>query len=82
MTTSAERAPRVGTPRLDLTVVCESGKVALKGLVFSAVAKEAAERITKEVDGIRSIDNQIRVNREQGFPARSSRRRRERRSPD
>ena len=52
------------TMRLDLTIVCESGHVALKGLVFSSVAKEAAERLAKSVDGIREVDNQIRVNRE------------------
>ncbi|MBI3013898.1 MAG: cytidylate kinase family protein [Candidatus Tectomicrobia bacterium] len=52
------------TMRLDLIIVCESGNVALKGLVFSGGAKEAAEKIAKSVDGIRSLDNQIRVYRE------------------
>jgi osmotically-inducible protein OsmY len=52
------------TTRLDLTVVAERGHVTLKGLVFSAVAKDNAEKIVRTIAGVQSVENQVRVYRE------------------
>jgi cytidylate kinase len=52
------------TTRLDLTVVAERGHVTLKGLVFSAVAKDSAEKVVRTIAGVQSVENQVRVYRE------------------
>lgn len=51
--------PDVKGGGLDVSV--KSGVVTLKGVVHDAHAKEKAERITKKVKGVTSVDNQLKV---------------------
>lgn len=52
------------TMRLDLTVVVEGDQVTLKGVVFTGIAKDNAEKIVRSVVGVKSVENQLRVYRE------------------
>jgi cytidylate kinase len=50
--------------RLDLTVVVEADRVTLKGVVFTGIAKDNAEKIVSSVVGVKTVENQLRVYRE------------------
>jgi osmotically-inducible protein OsmY len=51
--------PDVKGGGLDVSV--KSGVVTLKGIVHDAHAKEKAEKITKKVKGVTSVDNQLKI---------------------
>jgi cytidylate kinase len=52
------------TMRLEVNVVAEKGAVKLTGMVFAGAAKDQVEEIVKGVDGVQTVDSQIRVYRE------------------
>lgn len=50
---------RVKGPQIDVETT--NGQVMLRGMVDSEVAKQAAEDITKELDGVKSVQNDLEV---------------------
>ncbi len=44
-----------------LDVAVKNGVVTLKGVVHDEHAKEKAEKITKKVKGVTSVDNQLKI---------------------
>ncbi|HEX5791943.1 MAG TPA: BON domain-containing protein, partial [Rheinheimera sp.] len=49
------------TEGMDTKVVTHDGKVELSGTVATQQAKQQAEKLAKNTDGVRSVDNKLRV---------------------
>lgn len=49
------------TEGMETKVVTNNGKVALSGTVATQQAKQQAEKLAKNTNGVRSVDNQLRV---------------------
>lgn len=49
------------TEGMDTKVVTTNGKVQLSGTVASSQAKQQAEKLAKNTDGVRSVDNRLQV---------------------
>ena len=49
------------TEGMDTTVETTDGKVVLSGIVHTVAAKQQAEKLAKNTDGVRSVDNKLMV---------------------
>ncbi len=55
------RDSRIGQPANHLAIRCEGGYVTLEGTVDSVAAKRLAPRLAAQVQGVKSIDDRLRV---------------------
>lgn len=50
-----------GTHEVDITIESDAGAVRLKGIVLSDDARQKVQAVTAAVDGVNSVDNQLRI---------------------
>ena len=50
------------TDGMDTKVITKDGKVELSGIVATKQAKQQAEKLAKNTDGVRSVDNRLQIN--------------------
>lgn len=60
------------TEGMDTKVVTHNGKVQLSGTVASNQAKQQAEKLAKNTDGVRAVDNQLKISDKAQTAANSS----------
>ena len=49
------------TQAIDISIAAEAGRVVLRGIVLTAAESAEAERVAGSVDGVGSVDNQLRL---------------------
>lgn len=52
---------REETTRLNINIVSDRGHITLEGIVFTDQGKDWAERVARGVEGVKEVNNQIRV---------------------
>ena len=52
---------RVNLPASDIAITCEGGHVTLSGMVESVAAKRLAPRLAAHIQGVKTVDDQLRV---------------------